>query len=73
MILTSKAGARLAVLQPAWGVLTEILKERRAMLYESLRSHEADSHDYYVGRLDEVDETLRILDNLETEAKNEHS
>lgn len=67
--MPSDAAYRFSILQPAWGVLCEILEERRSQILKNLLQDGKKEHDYHCGRIYEIEETMQILEKLELEAK----
>lgn len=77
MLDQGKASYRYATLQPAWGVLTEVLNERRRELVEVMikqllladGAYDGAAGGVSAGRISEIDVTLNILENLRLEVK----
>lgn len=61
---------KIDALEPAWKVLTEILKDRREALLNSWVLSDSDNSEVFRGRIREIDSTISILDNLKSEALN---
>ncbi|MCI0558809.1 MAG: hypothetical protein MN733_09955 [Nitrososphaera sp.] len=61
---------KIDTLEPAWTVLTEILKDRREALLNSWVLSDSENNEVFRGRIREIDSTISILDNLKSEALN---